>query len=347
LVANMEAVGLLADAPDRIYVELGAGKGWLSAWLAGVSGARRLVLLDRQTSFTLKADTRLRHTALTRATADLRDVDLTALLAHHMDTSERGLPARPPRPTRSKQQQQQQQGDHASGSPPQLPTFPPLPNPAPFVALGKHLCGAATDMALRACLAARQQQQQQQQEGLVGEPGSRTSSTAAATQHQFQLNGFAVATCCHHRCSWRTFVGKRALAAFGITPWEFEALVWCSSWALCGHTAPAGDGGEGGDDAQEQEEDGTMSGTTKAASSTPAAAGWDAGAFHPAQVFRAREERVAFGLRCKRLMDAARAARLAEESSNCSTTDSPPRRACLVEYIDSSVSGECTALIWA
>lgn len=56
----MEAEGLLSDAPRCVYVELGAGKGWLSAWLAGASGARHLVLLDRQAAFAAKVGGRRR-----------------------------------------------------------------------------------------------------------------------------------------------------------------------------------------------------------------------------------------------------------------------------------------------
>lgn len=43
----MAVLGLLASPADTVFVELAAGKGWLSAWLAGQAGARRLLLLDR------------------------------------------------------------------------------------------------------------------------------------------------------------------------------------------------------------------------------------------------------------------------------------------------------------
>lgn len=46
----------------------------------------------------------------------------------------------------------------------------------PWVVCGKHLCGAAADFALRACLTALTQQQQ-----------------------QFNFQGLAIASCCHHR----------------------------------------------------------------------------------------------------------------------------------------------------
>ena len=49
---------------------------------------------------------------------------------------------------------------------------------ATAVACGKHLCGAATDLALRA----------------VERAGSRNGLT---------FDGLAIATCCRHRCCWR------------------------------------------------------------------------------------------------------------------------------------------------
>ncbi|KAL6765300.1 methyltransferase TRM13-domain-containing protein [Haematococcus lacustris] len=55
-----------------------------------------------------------------------------------------------------------------------------------------------------------------------------------------QFRGLAVATCCHHRCAWRPFVGKTQWVAWGFTPQEFELVSWMTGWALCGHDTPAG-----------------------------------------------------------------------------------------------------------
>eukprot|EP00878_Enallax_costatus_P030758 GHUV01033544.1.p1 GENE.GHUV01033544.1~~GHUV01033544.1.p1 ORF type:complete len:214 (+),score=75.18 GHUV01033544.1:1014-1655(+) len=54
IVGNMEAAGLLSDPQDSIFVELGAGKGFLSAWVHQMCGARELILLDRQGNFIKK-----------------------------------------------------------------------------------------------------------------------------------------------------------------------------------------------------------------------------------------------------------------------------------------------------
>ena len=87
------------------------------------------------------------------------------------------------------QRQQQEQGQHQRAV-------------VPWVVLGKHLCGAATDFALRGCYNALTQQQQQQQcpailpiPLLIGDPQQQQQQQ----QQQFPLQGLAIASCCHHR----------------------------------------------------------------------------------------------------------------------------------------------------
>uniref|UniRef100_A0A182J888 tRNA:m(4)X modification enzyme TRM13 n=1 Tax=Anopheles atroparvus TaxID=41427 RepID=A0A182J888_ANOAO len=80
-----------------------------------------------------------------------------------------------------------------------------------LVGIGKHLCGSATDLALR-CLVKYKR-------------SDGTSSKAV---------GCLFALCCHHRCEWKTFVGKRFLLANGIGRDEFECMVRMVSWAVCG-----------------------------------------------------------------------------------------------------------------
>jgi tRNA A58 N-methylase Trm61 len=48
----MQAAGLLQ--PSSVFVELGAGKGFLSAWLHQVCGAEDIILLDRLGNFAKK-----------------------------------------------------------------------------------------------------------------------------------------------------------------------------------------------------------------------------------------------------------------------------------------------------
>lgn len=129
---------------------------------------------------------------------------------------------------------------------------------APWVAFGKHLCGAATDFTLRSC--AREHQRQQQPGGtataaageVVGSgqgrdqdaPQQAAAAAAAAVaattaplsrRRRGGVRGLAVATCCHHRCSWRHFVAKDVMAEMGFTPQEFEVVAWMTGgrwWAV-------------------------------------------------------------------------------------------------------------------
>jgi tRNA:m4X modification enzyme len=153
-------------------------------------------------------------------------------------------------------------------------------------------------------------------------------------------------------------VGKRFLAAFGIAPWEFEVLAWCTSWALCGHTTPAGaalDGEEGEQSGDRVHSQGAGSCSTGGGGDAPASSTSACALplnFHPADIFETREERVAFGLRCKQLIDAGRAARLAELAAAAGAMTPAAQGTVagsveVVEYIDSRCTGENTALVLA
>jgi tRNA:m4X modification enzyme len=57
----------------------------------------------------------------------------------------------------------------------------------PVVAVSKHLCGGATDLALRAV-------------HLAAVPGD--------AEPAIDVHGIAIATCCHHRCTWDQYVSQ-------------------------------------------------------------------------------------------------------------------------------------------
>lgn len=40
------------------------------------------------------------------------------------------------------------------------------------------------------------------------------------------LLGCAVATCCHHRCTWEHYVGKPFFSSLGFLAAEFELISW-------------------------------------------------------------------------------------------------------------------------
>ena len=187
---------------------------------------------------------------------------------------------------------------------------------APWVCIGKHLCGAATDFTLRCCASSlhalgRSQslQNASQPEGTCslktpadassgqanehfhsGECDSPVQSSAPAAaldglQQQFRgvsdtgvsphtlaafagnsppgrddssaqpastafdsaasevcddgersgrqgIQGLAVATCCHHRCSWQHYAGKATFIKMGFSPEDFEVMSWMTGHLL-------------------------------------------------------------------------------------------------------------------
>ncbi|KAA3678433.1 tRNA:m4X modification enzyme, partial [Paragonimus westermani] len=85
----------------------------------------------------------------------------------------------------------------------------------PIVAIAKHLCGDATDLALR-CL--------------------KNASTKNEKNDQvIRLGGLMFAVCCHHRCSWEEAVGRPWLEREArLTSREFAIATRLTSWATCG-----------------------------------------------------------------------------------------------------------------
>ncbi|KAH6777430.1 methyltransferase [Perilla frutescens var. hirtella] len=84
-----------------------------------------------------------------------------------------------------------------------------------YIAIGKHLCGPATDMTLRCCI-------------------RRQSNENAAVQSQANCNlrGLAIATCCHHLCQWKSYISKKYISDMGFTKEDFHAISWFTSWAV-------------------------------------------------------------------------------------------------------------------
>lgn len=89
------------------------------------------------------------------------------------------------------------------------------------VAIAKHLCGAATDLTLR-CL-----------------------TNAMYSEPKCNIIGLVIAFCCHHRCDYASYVGKKYLRECGFTENEFTVLCSIASWATCGctHNAQMEDSG--------------------------------------------------------------------------------------------------------
>lgn len=169
IVTAMECFGLLGEGESTgsgssfVYVEFGAGRGYLSHFIAEMCPGADLVLIDH-TAYRFKAERSLKgrlNCSVNRLTIDIKDI----LLYQVPELQNRNV-----------------------------------------IGFGKHLCGSATDMALRACF----------------EPCIRSS---------LKVCGFAVATCCHHRCTWETYVNQIFLSDLGFGRTEFPYLTRISSWA--------------------------------------------------------------------------------------------------------------------
>lgn len=154
---------------DTCYIELGAGRGQVSYWLAKATENLincNIVLVDRG-SQRHKLDNKLtENSSISRIRADIKDLVLGKLDCRNQIQS--------------------------------------------CIAVGKHLCGAATDLSLR-CI---------------------VKGNSSASNHS--TKGFSIALCCHHKCDWRPYVGKKFLLENGFNKNYFNILCRMSSWAVCG-----------------------------------------------------------------------------------------------------------------
>lgn len=90
-------------------------------------------------------------------------------------------------------------------------------------------------------------QDQLQEKGGSGEKGKEDSGLCTMEecvelqqnplllqQHCPKLAGVLVALCCHHRCNWPNLVGKEFFTSLGFSPTDFHIISLMSSWAVCG-----------------------------------------------------------------------------------------------------------------
>ncbi|KFM76015.1 tRNA guanosine-2'-O-methyltransferase TRM13-like protein, partial [Stegodyphus mimosarum] len=83
------------------------------------------------------------------------------------------------------------------------------------VGVSKHLCGAATDLALNCLMATLEVEQNEE-------------------KLKHKALGMVMALCCHHRCTWSTYIGKEFMKEHGISERDFKIMCCIASWATCG-----------------------------------------------------------------------------------------------------------------
>lgn len=60
----------------------------------------------------------------------------------------------------------------------------------------------------------------------AAEGGMRCHGTDDQVLGKAGVQGFAVATCCHHRCSWQHYIGRPLFKRLKLKPDEFEIISW-------------------------------------------------------------------------------------------------------------------------
>ncbi|KAL1426806.1 hypothetical protein MTO96_017950 [Rhipicephalus appendiculatus] len=181
LLSLAESRGLLTS--DSCFVEFGAGRGRLSYWLAKILAKEdcHFVLVDKAAS---------RHKFENKVKNDLPEfpeiqrlqIDIRNLCLGNVNLLQ----------------------DHRKK----------------LIGLCKHLCGEATDFALRCIMETTKQPADVDSDGSFG------------------VHGVLMATCCHHRCRWDSFVGRPLLEEWGLARQDFELLTSMAGWATCAARAP-------------------------------------------------------------------------------------------------------------
>uniref|UniRef100_A0A8C3BXI8 tRNA:m(4)X modification enzyme TRM13 n=1 Tax=Cairina moschata TaxID=8855 RepID=A0A8C3BXI8_CAIMO len=113
----------------------------------------------------------------------------------------------------------------------------------PVVGIGKHLCGAATDLALRClvesyatcCEGENEEPAAKRPKNDKTEMAARSSADNERNKEDFKpVAGIVIALCCHHKCDWTHYVGREFFQSVGLGPVEFHYFQRMSSWATCG-----------------------------------------------------------------------------------------------------------------
>ncbi|XP_072244915.1 tRNA:m(4)X modification enzyme TRM13 homolog [Leuresthes tenuis] len=206
ILGHLEQLGLLRRG--RCFVEFGAGRGKLSHWI---------------------------HEALKTSEGNRTSEDLQMLLVERCSTRFKVDGKHQDASVQFERLQLDIQ--HLDLSKVPLLQHKKLP----LVGVGKHLCGAATDLALCCLLetagvgAKTEPPRKRLRPSEPPEPSpGDDGETALPPSGPGPVQGLALALCCHHRCEWRHYVGQRFFLQRGLGAAEFSAFCRMSSWATCG-----------------------------------------------------------------------------------------------------------------
>ncbi|XP_010017143.1 PREDICTED: tRNA:m(4)X modification enzyme TRM13 homolog, partial [Nestor notabilis] len=199
----------------------------------------------------------------------------------------------------------------------------------PVVGIGKHLCGAATDLALRClvesyttcCDAENEEPAPKRSRADQTEVASSDSAGNESSKADCKpVAGIVIALCCHHKCDWTHYVGREFFKSVGLGPVEFHYFQRMSSWATCGMRETTNKASA----SEESEEQ-----TNGAEDHEQTVSGIESGP-DTLQGILTAEERKEIGCLCKRLIDHGRIEYLQQRGYE----------ALLQYYIESAVSLE-------
>lgn len=170
LLGHLEQAGLVQD--DTCFIEFGAGKALLTYWLGQIikDKSNSCVLLVDRSSHRHKNDNKLRKEDNRLVIKRIR-ADIADLRLN------------------------------------QVVEIQPIKYK---VGIAKHLCGTATDLAIR-CL-----------------------TKAMNNEPKIDVRGLVLAFCCHHKCEYSSYVGREYLRQCDFTANDFSILCSIVSWATCG-----------------------------------------------------------------------------------------------------------------
>jgi len=176
LLGHLERLGTF-EKSDANVIEFGSGRGQMTYWMAKASKseAKQKFILVDKASHRHKFDNKLK---------DDNSLNISRIRADIQDLV--------------------------------LDQIPQIKDtPGSVIGVSKHLCGAATDLAMR-CLA----------------------TFSSSENAQSKIETILIALCCHHRCDWNIYVGKEFLIENGLKPQDFPLLCGLTSWATCGTGKP-------------------------------------------------------------------------------------------------------------
>ena len=208
-----------------LYAELGAGRGYLSHFLLDAYGPLDLVLVERE-AVRFKAERSMGAEADKRREAQTRDERRPARKETEKETKDADVDV----DARAERDAETVRVRRAGAFVERLRidikdlnfSGVTAARGRDVVFVAKHLCGAATDLALRCALA-----DEKESSLLVEEKNGGVRNGVRAL-------GACVATCCHHRCEWGSYVNRAFMEAHGFGAREFGWLARISSWAVDG-----------------------------------------------------------------------------------------------------------------